>query len=249
MSRDVYEALWLRTTEPIELMTMLEEATVFPSPRRPDYVVSERKLRLFCAACACAFRPSSWRRWEGWAEGKGQWCLGLSPVGAAWNWCGRAVDTQGPVRLRDDEKRRRADLLRDTVGNPYRPVVLPLAANPIPGVKGGWDVGGCHWVTPQVLSLATAAYKERVRKCDDRICGGRGHWTDAAGSTETCGRCDRHTGMIDDGSLDPFRLALVADALEEAGCDQPAILEALRSPGAKYRGFWALDLILGGHNL
>jgi hypothetical protein len=40
-------------------------------------------------------------------------------------------------------------------------------------------------------------------------------------------------------------LPVVADALEEAGCDDAAILGHLRDPGPHARGCWALDLVLG----
>jgi hypothetical protein len=39
-------------------------------------------------------------------------------------------------------------------------------------------------------------------------------------------------------------LPVVADALEEAGCTDEALLGHLRSPGPHVRGCWALDLIL-----
>ena len=47
------------------------------------------------------------------------------------------------------------------------------------------------------------------------------------------------------GELEPARLAVLSDALEEAGCDNEDILNHLRSPGSHVRGCWALDLILG----
>jgi hypothetical protein len=47
------------------------------------------------------------------------------------------------------------------------------------------------------------------------------------------------------GHLDPARLAILADALEEAGCTDEAILSHLRSVGPHVRGCWALDLVLG----
>jgi hypothetical protein len=47
------------------------------------------------------------------------------------------------------------------------------------------------------------------------------------------------------GTLDPARLAVLADALEEAGCDNPDILKHLRGPGPHVRGCWVLDLLLG----
>jgi hypothetical protein len=41
------------------------------------------------------------------------------------------------------------------------------------------------------------------------------------------------------------RLPLLADALEDAGCTDAALLTHLRSPGPHVRGCWALDLVLG----
>jgi hypothetical protein len=47
------------------------------------------------------------------------------------------------------------------------------------------------------------------------------------------------------GELDTARLAVLADALEEAGCADAAILSHLRGPGPHVRGCWAVDLLLG----
>jgi hypothetical protein len=41
------------------------------------------------------------------------------------------------------------------------------------------------------------------------------------------------------------RIPILADALEEAGCTDAAILTHLRSPGPHVRGCWVLDLLLG----
>jgi hypothetical protein len=40
-------------------------------------------------------------------------------------------------------------------------------------------------------------------------------------------------------------LPFLADALEEAGCEEPGILAHLRSPGLHVPGCWAVDLVLG----
>src|SRR5262249_19138340 len=40
------------------------------------------------------------------------------------------------------------------------------------------------------------------------------------------------------GTLDPDRLAVLADALEDAGCDNEDILSHLRGPGPHVRGCW-----------
>jgi hypothetical protein len=47
------------------------------------------------------------------------------------------------------------------------------------------------------------------------------------------------------GTLDPARLAVLADALEEAGCSDAGLLGHLRGPGPHVRGCWAVDLLLG----
>jgi hypothetical protein len=46
-------------------------------------------------------------------------------------------------------------------------------------------------------------------------------------------------------TLCPTRLAVTADALEDAGCTYPDLLGHLRSPGPHVRGCWAVDLVLG----
>ncbi len=51
--------------------------------------------------------------------------------------------------------------------------------------------------------------------------------------------------ILPSGQLDPARLAVLSDALEEAGCDIPDILTHLRGPGPHVRGCWVLDLLLG----
>ena len=85
-------------------------------------------------------------------------------------------------------------ILRDVVGNPFRPVALSPA-----------------WRSPAVLALAQAAYNNRILLA---------------------------------GILEPDRLAIVADALEEAGCNDADILGHLRGPGPHLRGCCAIDLIL-----
>jgi hypothetical protein len=47
------------------------------------------------------------------------------------------------------------------------------------------------------------------------------------------------------GTLDLARLAILADALEEAGCTNTDILNHLRGPDPHIRGCWALDALLG----
>ena len=51
--------------------------------------------------------------------------------------------------------------------------------------------------------------------------------------------------VLPSGHLDEARLAVLSDALEEAGCVDAEILSHLRSPGPHIRGCWALDVVLG----
>lgn len=47
------------------------------------------------------------------------------------------------------------------------------------------------------------------------------------------------------GHINPARLAVLSDALEESGCADGDLLSHLRASGPHIRGCWALDLILG----
>ncbi len=51
------------------------------------------------------------------------------------------------------------------------------------------------------------------------------------------------TGIYDLRAFD--RLPILADALEDAGCDSLDLLNHLRGPGPHARGCWAVDVVLG----
>src|SRR5262249_46006194 len=50
---------------------------------------------------------------------------------------------------------------------------------------------------------------------------------------------------LPEGHLDATRLAVLADAAEEAGCTDGEFLAHLRGPGPHARGCWPVDLLLG----
>jgi hypothetical protein len=68
------------------------------------------------------------------------------------------------------------------------------------------------WQSPQVIGLAQATYDERE---------------------------------LPAGTLDTARLAVLADALEDAGCTNADILNHCRRSGVHVRGCWVVDLLLG----
>jgi hypothetical protein len=47
------------------------------------------------------------------------------------------------------------------------------------------------------------------------------------------------------GHLDPARLAVLSDALTDAGCTDALLLGHLRGGGVHVRGCFAVDLVLG----
>jgi hypothetical protein len=47
------------------------------------------------------------------------------------------------------------------------------------------------------------------------------------------------------GTLNTTRLAILADALLDAGCDNEDLMQHCRQPGPHVRGCWAIDAILG----
>jgi hypothetical protein len=50
-------------------------------------------------------------------------------------------------------------------------------------------------------------------------------------------------GIYDDRAFD--RLPILADALQDAGCEDPDVLGHCRSDGPHVRGCWVVDLVLG----
>jgi len=121
-----------------------------------------------------------------------------------WNSAARAVasyrdhlwDTHQLHEKSDDERariiacghRHLTDLLRDVVGNPFRPAAFDPA-----------------WRTSTVMSLASQMYESR-----------------------------------DFGAM-----PILADALQDAGCDNEDILNHCRGDGPHVRGCWVVDLVLG----
>jgi hypothetical protein len=91
-----------------------------------------------------------------------------------------------------------------------------------------------NWRTPTVLALASAAY-EAGRPCGR--CKGEGYvpqLTDRGEKyMELCPACH---GAGSDGLLDPVRLSILADALEEAGCPMEVECRKCRGKGHFNKG-------------
>jgi hypothetical protein len=124
---------------------------------------------------------------------------GVLPVGATRGE--REAIWKHPTFLagRDAELRAVCDLIREVIGNPFRP--SPSLADQV-----------LRWNSGTVRRLAQGVYDEP---------------------------------RMPEGTLDNARLAVLADALEEAGCTDLDLLGHLRGSGGHVRGCWALDVVLG----
>jgi hypothetical protein len=225
------EAEWLACADPARMLYAVQG----PEPEHggfPTRKIGDRKLRLWVEACRLYASPG-----PPWAH---KLTTPTEVERVAQHWCQAAYwGKECPLALR-------AALLRDLVGNPWSPAPLRWLAGR-PEVFVGCGQHGfhpptpyyepCDWVTPIVLSLARAAYEER----------------------------------LPDGFLDSARLAVLSDALEEAGvpplvlcpeCDGHVVvppdrcacgtgfvahpfLAHLRSPGPHAVGCHVVDTLLG----
>jgi hypothetical protein len=88
----------------------------------------------------------------------------------------------------DGERVNQARIIRDVIGNPFRPVTSDPA-----------------WLSSTVVSLAEGIYADRAFD----------------------------------------RMPILADALQDAGCDNADILTHCRSDGPHVRGCWVIDLLAG----
>lgn len=263
------EREWLVSDDPLAMVRAVElwRAMRYDNVSQ-TFVVSDRKLRLF--ACACVEWRNSWPEWHGRLHDTPG---NLTSAGEALLAAGAKVGQVAPGRLTPEAKKYRAGLLRCIAGNPWRKVRCRQTLNPLgsdlPRYASIREAPSCDcaWLIPTVLSLAHAAYRPCPRCVTwgiDTLHDGRTGRTDHV----ICPDCHGE-GHVEEGRLDPAGLAVLADALEEAGCPQevecetchgerdpscPAcetgvvqhpLLRHLRSPGPHVMGCWAVDLILG----
>ncbi len=203
------EAEWLASDDPGTMLEFLQAVKLPPGFRNH---ATPRKLRLFAVAC----HPGD-NYWKEWGEGGYEIPGATTPLRAAEVCAGLSDPRYHQVSAAD--KVHRAGLLREIVGNPFRPPWMVVETAPPSPLRERRQWLLQSWLTPQVLSLVTAAYEERGRACD--VCdGARAVREHRAGEVRgsVCPTCG-DSGIMDEGLLDSFRLGLVADALEEAGCE------------------------------
>ena len=196
---------WLRCRDPERMLRYVR-----------DRGASERKVRLFLAACCRA----CWERFT--TEGS------RSAIDAAERYVEEGEPAYGDLFAANKAAHRVPNYSEDDANFAICCLTcddlnLAVAASDIlgpadqcellreifaPGRETALDP---TWLGEQVVSVARAAYEHR---------------------------------SLPSGELEAARLAVLADALIDAGCDDDELLSHLRSPGPHVRGCWALDLIL-----
>ena len=213
------EAAWLAATDPTPMLEFLRGK------------VSDRKMRLFAAAC-CR------RKWKYFGDDR----------------CRQAVEI---AELFADDPNMVGDLDRAAQGtrlamNEWRPkqgsrgmlVRVSAAAHAL--VQPRLHV--VH-IASQMLGLPVASARARSEEAQRQVCllreiiGNLFHPVTIDSSWLTFDVVMIAKGAYEDRAFD--RLPILADALQDAGCEDEDILTHLRGAGPHVRGCWALDLILG----
>lgn len=204
------EQEWLQCEDPVKMLCWISPVSTRAYENPSWRPVSERQLRLYCDTIRHEFYHGNIRKeWSGWE----------SSLHMQSRLKDEAIPAEQAAREWAAElsmKPWKAAVLRDLVGNPWRSITLQTS-----------------WLTPTVLELARTSYEELSRKC--KQCCGKGGLEYEPGCVISK-YCDcRGTGCTYDVTLDPARLAVLSDALEEAGCDDQDILLHLRGKELCFR--------------
>ena len=239
------EQEWLASDDPAAMLEALPRRNHIPQAKGPPWpaVASDRRLRLFACGCCrlvwdrltdeCSRRAVEVA--ERYADGLATLtemrevrrglggpvrfaCMNSAAGGARFMHQGHG-DCPPPAA--------QAALLRDIFGSPRRAYYWTDDDSPKKSLPHYLPH---EWRTSTVLALARAARDSREgRECgrcesageEESYCH---HLTGAMAPCPDCGG----PGRIGVGLLDPTRLVILADALEEAGCTEEAVLQHLR---------------------
>jgi hypothetical protein len=236
------ESEWLACTNPTLMFEQL----------RGSDRATDRKLRLFAVAACRRIWPllddARSRMAVEIAEGFADGAVGEQALRDAAAACPPGADERGGVSSADWAA------LAATHNGPGAPAV--------PGVHGAaWGAGGA--LAAAECSAEYAAQALGIARGEGQAAGYLAERAaQAALLRDVFGNPSRpfavHPALLawHDGAIRKMaqaiygerrfsRLSLVADALEEAGCADAAILAHCRGPGEHVRGCWAVDLLLG----
>jgi hypothetical protein len=213
------ESGWLACSYPERMLEYLEGKA------------SERKLRLFAVACCRRIWPMLWDPGRLAVEVSERYADGLASKREL--AVARAATAAGDLSAQVATERaldwdRAAHLAWCAAREAIRPVAARVA------VGGAW-ASGCWW--PEYLAQ-TALLREIFGNPFRPIAPGPACLAWNGGAIPQMARAIYEEGRWQD-------LPFLADALEEAGCADPEILNHCRRPGVHVKGCWVIDLCLG----
>jgi hypothetical protein len=246
---DVLEALLMTDITEGQWLAGNDVAAMLRHLRQRPRVAGGRRLRLLGVACCRAYGPMQhpdgdaaieavYRAAERCADGEGTLAdvaaaIGMERGGVSVGVLGldAGVAYACVAEFRNsgsyESGPRVAHAILDVVGNPWRP----------PAFKQRVECRGCRGTGDET--------SDGQGTCGD--CKGKGYhehlppwWSAEALGLALAAYAERRA----DGTLDPVRLSILADCLEEGGCAEAPLLSHLRSAGPHYRGCHALDLVL-----
>jgi hypothetical protein len=216
------EAEWLAATDPVAMLTFL----------RDSERASERKLRLF--ACGCARRI--YERIPRLAD------------------AADLVERYADGLARAEEFRRLGDPVMVRRGGDYLPYLGSRDAGVAASGTSVWVanvVSGRSkpqgYTDPRYLAerAAHAALLRDIFNPFRPVALDPVWLTRLGGTVPRLAEAAYAERALPEGTLNPARLAVLGDALEEAGCTDAGLLGHLRGQGPHVRGCWAVDRLLG----
>jgi hypothetical protein len=227
------EADWNSSTDPQAMLEFL----------RGSGRVSDRKLRLFACACARRLWPflcdERSRRCVDAAEAFSDGAATAEELARARQAAASAVNTAAAAWSPP----------RSPPGSP--PPGLPSAANARAAAQAAWGTadpsawGAAAEAVRPLQYLHCCLCREFVGSPFRPLSALLPPWLSwAEGTIVRLARAAYEERHLPSGVLDAARLAILADALEDAGCTDAELLGHLRGPGPHYRGCHVLDALL-----
>jgi hypothetical protein len=226
------EAEWLDCTDPTPMLEFLSGKA------------SDRKLRLFTVACArLVWEKISWlflrkavetaeRHADGWASSEELDASCREVIGVFMSGQQGRHEAHAWVRSSAESLQVYGACLSTT----FRPTSLNGLSR-----SASWRLGACltGLFQPNLLRDIFGSLPFRPAPLDPA-------WlTWKNGTIPRLAQTIYEDRELPAGYLDQDRLAVLADALEDAGCSDPDLLGHCRGPGPHVRGCWVVDLLLG----
>jgi hypothetical protein len=212
------ESEWLLSTDPAMMLRVLGQHA------------SERKLRLFaCARCRLLWHELVDDRSRAAVEAAERYAEGLLEEEEREAVLRDAVDAVRELLMRHELAETALRFRR-----PRAPVRLSRAA--ALAVFAAWlrDDMPHHYVRNEEKDTLDGPVRAQLLRCIFR-----GPFRPSGSFSSPAHLVTWAHGIYDDRAFD--EMPFLADALDEAGCPDQALLDHLRAPGPHARGCWAID--------